>query len=86
MGTIVLIMKVIFKHMLCVLGWHPQRQINIAPKSEAASLYFMYLPVEKDSENSTYGVFKSGSKFMVVDAGGNVMFSLCYAFLQFKVN
>ena len=46
----------------------------IALEPEAASLYCMYLPVHKDSENSTFGVFKSGSKYMVVDAGGNVMF------------
>ena len=46
----------------------------IALEPEAASLYCMYLPVHKDSENSTFGVFKSGSKYMVVDAGGIVMF------------
>ena len=44
----------------------------IALEPEAASLYCMHQPVLMDSENSTHGVFKSGSKFMVVEAGGNV--------------
>ena len=48
----------------------------IALEPEAASIYCMHLPVKKDSENSTFRVFKSGSKYMVVDAGGNVNFFL----------
>ena len=48
----------------------------IALEPEAASLYCMHLPVQRDGENSTFGVFKSGSKYMVVDAGGNVNFFL----------
>ena len=50
----------------------------IALEPEAASIYCMHLPVHKDTENSTFGVFKSGSKYMVVDAGGNVNFFLFY--------
>lgn len=42
----------------------------IALEPEAASLFCMQLPVQEDSVNSTYGVFKSGEKYMVVDAGG----------------
>lgn len=42
----------------------------IALEPEAASLLCMHLPVQKDSINSTYGVFKTGEKYMVVDAGG----------------
>nr|XP_022326103.1 heat shock 70 kDa protein 12A-like isoform X2 [Crassostrea virginica] len=45
-------------------------KLVIALEPEAASIYCMHLPVHKDSENSTFGVFKSGSKYMVVDAGG----------------
>lgn len=41
-----------------------------ALEPEAASLFCMHLPTQKDSVNSTYGVFKSGEKYMVVDAGG----------------
>nr|XP_022323071.1 heat shock 70 kDa protein 12B-like isoform X4 [Crassostrea virginica] len=48
-------------------------RLVIALEPEAASLYCMYLPVQKDSENSTFGVFKSGSKYMVVDAGGGTI-------------
>ncbi|XP_078325396.1 heat shock 70 kDa protein 12A-like [Crassostrea virginica] len=33
----------------------------------------MYLPIKRDSENSTFGVFKSGSKYMAVDAGGGTI-------------
>ncbi|XP_052674624.1 heat shock 70 kDa protein 12A-like [Crassostrea angulata] len=40
---------------------------------EPASLYCMYLPLHKDSENSTFGVFKSGEKYIVVDAGGGTI-------------
>lgn len=42
----------------------------IALEPEAASLYCMHQPIQKDTENSTFGVFKSGQKYMVVDAGG----------------
>ncbi|XP_078325404.1 heat shock 70 kDa protein 12A-like isoform X1 [Crassostrea virginica] len=48
-------------------------RLVIALEPEAASLYCMHLPVHKDSENSTFGVFKSGSKYMVVDAGGGTI-------------
>lgn len=37
---------------------------------EAASFYCRHLPVQKDCNNSTIGVFESGEKYMVVDAGG----------------
>lgn len=46
-------------------------KLMIALEPEAASLYCMYQPIHKDTENSTFGVFKSGAKYMVVDAGGN---------------
>lgn len=46
----------------------------LALEPEAASLYCMYLPIHKDSENSNYGVFKSGEKYMVVDAGGIITY------------
>lgn len=42
----------------------------IALEPEAASLYCMHQPIQKNTENSTFGVFKSGAKYMVVDAGG----------------
>lgn len=42
----------------------------ITLEPEAASLFCMHLPVQKDSVNSTFGVFKTGEKYMVVDAGG----------------
>lgn len=44
--------------------------LMIALEPEAASLYCMHQPVQRDNENSTFGVFKSGAKYMVVDAGG----------------
>lgn len=43
----------------------------IALEPEVASLYCMHQPVQKDNENSTFVIFKSGEKYMVVDAGGN---------------
>ena len=61
------------------VGIHKDRLV-IALEPEAASLYCMYLPVEKDSENSTFGVFKSGSKYMVVDAGGNAITFIIFLF------
>nr|XP_022323072.1 heat shock 70 kDa protein 12A-like [Crassostrea virginica] len=48
-------------------------KLVIALEPEAASLYCMYLPVQRDDENSTFEVFKSGSKYMVVDAGGGTV-------------
>ncbi|XP_052696765.1 heat shock 70 kDa protein 12B-like [Crassostrea angulata] len=48
-------------------------KLMIALEPEAASLYCMYQPVQKDTENSTFGVFKSGAKYMVVDAGGGTI-------------
>lgn len=48
----------------------------IALEPEAASLFCMHLPVQKDSDNSTFEVFKSGQKYMVVDAGGRTQVSL----------
>ncbi|XP_078325400.1 heat shock 70 kDa protein 12A-like isoform X2 [Crassostrea virginica] len=48
-------------------------RLVIALEPEAASLYCMHLPVHRDSENSTFGIFKSGSKYMVVDAGGGTI-------------
>ncbi|XP_078325401.1 heat shock 70 kDa protein 12A-like [Crassostrea virginica] len=48
-------------------------RLVIALEPEAASLYCMYLPLQKDNENSSFGVFKSGSKYMVVDAGGGTV-------------
>lgn len=48
----------------------------IALEPEAASLFCMHLPVQKDSDNSTFEVFKSGQKYMVVDAGGITQVSL----------
>lgn len=47
-----------------------RERLVIALEPEAASLFCMHLPVQKDSINSTFGVFKSGQKYMVVDAGG----------------
>lgn len=46
----------------------------LALEPEAASLYCMHLPIHKDSDNSNYGVFKSGEKYMVVDAGGIITY------------
>nr|XP_034302783.1 heat shock 70 kDa protein 12A-like [Crassostrea gigas] len=48
-------------------------RLMIALEPEAASLFCMHLPVQKDSVNSTFGVFKSGQKYMVVDAGGGTV-------------
>lgn len=45
----------------------------ISLEPEAASLFCMHLPVQKDSANSTFGVFKTGEKYMVVDAGGGTI-------------
>lgn len=42
----------------------------LALEPEAASFYLRHLPVQKDSDNSTIEMFKSGEKYMVVDAGG----------------
>ncbi|XP_078325395.1 heat shock 70 kDa protein 12B-like [Crassostrea virginica] len=54
------------------VGIHKHRLV-IALEPEAASLYCMYLPVQREGENSTFGVFKHGSKYMVVDAGGGTI-------------
>lgn len=43
----------------------------IALEPEAASLYCMYQPVLMDPETSSLGVFQTGAKYLVVDAGGN---------------
>ncbi|XP_052674336.1 heat shock 70 kDa protein 12A-like [Crassostrea angulata] len=48
-------------------------KLMIALEPEAASLYCMHQPVQKDNENFTFGVFKSGAKYMVVDAGGGTI-------------
>lgn len=48
-------------------------KLMIALEPEAASLYCMHQPIQKDTENSTFGVFKSGQKYMVVDAGGGTI-------------
>uniref|UniRef100_A0A8W8L4G0 Heat shock 70 kDa protein 12A n=1 Tax=Magallana gigas TaxID=29159 RepID=A0A8W8L4G0_MAGGI len=48
-------------------------RLVIALEPEAAALFCMHLPVQKDSVNSTFGVFKSGQKYMVVDAGGGTV-------------
>ncbi|XP_052682429.1 heat shock 70 kDa protein 12A-like [Crassostrea angulata] len=48
-------------------------KLVLALEPEAASLYCMHLPIHKDSDNSTFGVFKSGEKYMVVDAGGGTI-------------
>nr|XP_034302784.1 heat shock 70 kDa protein 12A isoform X1 [Crassostrea gigas] len=50
-----------------------RERLVIALEPEAASLFCMHLPVQKDSVNSTFGVFKSGKKYMVVDAGGGTI-------------
>uniref|UniRef100_A0A8W8L5J3 Heat shock 70 kDa protein 12B n=1 Tax=Magallana gigas TaxID=29159 RepID=A0A8W8L5J3_MAGGI len=50
-----------------------RERLVIALEPEAASLFCMHLPVQKDSVNSTFGVFKSGKKYMVVDAGGGTV-------------
>eukprot|EP00105_Crassostrea_gigas_P004833 XP_011418178.1 PREDICTED: heat shock 70 kDa protein 12A [Crassostrea gigas] len=47
--------------------------LMIALEPEAASLYCMHQPIQKNTENSTFGVFKSGAKYMVVDAGGGTI-------------
>uniref|UniRef100_A0A8W8L3S8 Heat shock 70 kDa protein 12A n=1 Tax=Magallana gigas TaxID=29159 RepID=A0A8W8L3S8_MAGGI len=48
-------------------------KLVIALEPEAASLFCKHLAIQKDSDNSTYGVFKSGEKYMVVDAGGGTI-------------
>lgn len=57
----------------------------LALEPEAASLYCMYLPLHKDSENSTFGVFKSGEKYIVVDAGGIITSLNLPSLKNFKV-
>lgn len=57
----------------------------LALEPEAASLYCMYLPIHKDSDNSNYGVFKSGEKYMVVDAGGIITYLNCLSLNTFNV-
>ncbi|XP_062615747.1 heat shock 70 kDa protein 12A-like isoform X1 [Saccostrea cucullata] len=48
-------------------------KLMIALEPEAASLYCMHLPVQRGGENTTFGVFKPGAKYMVVDAGGGTI-------------
>lgn len=57
----------------------------LALEPEAASFYCRHLPVQKDNENSTYSVFKSGEKYMVVDVGGNLYSISLIFFYQLKL-
>eukprot|EP00105_Crassostrea_gigas_P037535 XP_019921683.1 PREDICTED: heat shock 70 kDa protein 12A-like [Crassostrea gigas] len=48
-------------------------KLMLVLEPEAASFYCRHLPVQKDCNNSTIGVFESGEKYMVVDAGGGTI-------------
>lgn len=49
------------------------QMLIIALEPEAASLYCMYQPVLMDPETSSLGVFQTGAKYLVVDAGGGTI-------------
>jgi hypothetical protein len=45
----------------------------IALEPEVASLYCRYLPVQKHDEENSLVAFKPGTKYVVLDAGGNLL-------------
>ena len=50
----------------------PAYQLMIALEPEAASIYCKHLPVEKLEGSNSICAFQPGSKYLVLDAGGNV--------------
>ena len=45
---------------------------SIVLEPEAASCYFHYLPIEQSRDNGSLASMKPGSKYMIIDCGGNI--------------
>ena len=64
-------------------GGIPGDKLTIALEPEAASLFCRYLPVEKfvGKEKMSISNFKTGTKYIVLDAGGNIKYCLRYMWM-----
>lgn len=50
----------------------PNKMLRIALEPEAASVYVQFLPIEKQGHG--FAMTKTGTKYMVVDIGGEWVF------------
>lgn len=52
----------------------PNKMLRIALEPEAASVYVQFLPIEKQGHG--FAMTKTGTKYMVVDIGGEWVFKI----------